>query len=285
MDPDVRQLAARFLDFVYKATRLPMIVCDEGGRIVCAVDRSRIGVEHAGAQRILRGEASEVFVTAEDAARDPTMKEGCNVPITIEGKRVGTFGLAGPLEVAQPVTRISAAMLVSWVDERRRQEALSAAASRVLEGVKHVSARVASVSGEAAEVEGLMVAATSEARTKIERSHQIVRSVGDIAQKSRILSINGSVEASRAGELGRAFAVVAREMLALAQDARGAANGIQTTLGEVEAAVGRLEGAMKRSSALARSQTDALTDVQGVVNELQKAVAELARGSGARASP
>jgi methyl-accepting chemotaxis protein len=43
----------------------------------------------------------------------------------------------------------------------------------------------------------------------------VVRQVNDIAQQSRMLAINASVEATRAGDHGRAFGVIAREMLAL----------------------------------------------------------------------
>src|SRR5690242_14160099 len=203
---------------------MPMIVCDETGTIVQAVVRQRIGTKHAFAERIMNGEGDELYVTAEDVARDPRMKEGCNVAIISEGKRLGTFGLAGPLQVTQPLCRVASAVLVSWLSEQRRQAALQGAARSVLEGVQRVSGRAAEVAAEAAQVSELMVRASAEASAKTARTGEIIRTVQEVAQKSRILSINGSVEASRAGDQGRAFGVVAREMLVLAEDARAAAN-------------------------------------------------------------
>jgi methyl-accepting chemotaxis protein len=85
------------------------------------------------------------------------------------------------------------------------------------------------------------------------------------------------VEAARAGEHGRGFAVVAREMLELAEGARGAANEIQATLGQAQRSMGALGGAIARTATLAAGQTAALSEVRGVVEGLQRAVADLAR--------
>lgn len=282
MHPDLQALARRFLDFVYRETRLPMIVCDERGLIVQAVDRKRVGTPHAFAQRILGGEADELFVTAEDAARDPRMKEGCNCAITVDGERVGTFGLAGPIELARPLTRIASAVIASWIKEHRQQAALRRAADTVLAGVRDVSGRAEGAAVQSAEVVELMGVASREAAHKAERTDAVVKSVQEIAQKSRILSINGSVEAARAGETGRGFAVVAREMLALAEDARGAANEIQSTLQQVRRAIGQLQDAIGRSATLTEEQTAALVEVRAVAEGLQRAVSEAAR-AGAQA--
>jgi len=74
MDEDHRELAGELLRFVHGVTRQPMIVCDGAGCIVEVVDRKRIVSTHARAQRILRGEVDGVFVTAEEAARNPRMR-------------------------------------------------------------------------------------------------------------------------------------------------------------------------------------------------------------------
>jgi sugar diacid utilization regulator len=278
VDQDLDRLAGRFLEFVHQATRLPMIVCDEKGIIVHAVDRGRIGSPHAFARRIMDGEADELFVTAEDAARDARMKEGCNCVIAIDGERVGTFGLAGPLQLAEPLTRIASAVIVSWVKDRRRQAELERTASQVLAGVRGVTERTAAVGRDAAAAATERAQASADALSKLERSGAMVRAVQEVAQKTRILSINGSVEASRSGEHGRAFAVVAREMLALSEDARTAAQTVQTTLAEVEGALVRMQEANARSEEAARTQSAALEEIRRTMEDLQRAVAALARG-------
>ena len=276
MHQDLQLLARRFLDFVYRETKLPMIVCDEQGTIVQSVDRKRVGTKHAFARRILDGEADELFVTKEDVAEDPRMKEGCNTVIRIDGERAGTFGLAGPVEVARPLTRIATAVLASWVQAQRQQAGLKGAADQVLGGVRRVSERTDGAVAESAEVVQVMTSASHDASARIEKTDAIVRIVHEIAQKSRILAINGSVEAARAGEQGRGFAVVAREMLDLAEDARKAANEIQVTLGDVQKAIAQVDTAIGKSSTLAKSQASALGEVREVVQGLQVAIVALA---------
>jgi sugar diacid utilization regulator len=276
--PELRRVARRFVDFVHAATGLPMMVCDETGTIVECVDRKRVGTSHAFARRILAGEADELFVTAEDVARDPRMKQGCNCVIRLDGKAVGTFGLAGSLEVARPLARIAAEVVVSWAQEEQRRAALAAAADQVVSGVKAISARAEAAVIESRQVSAVMASASEAAATKVERTDAVISTVQEIAQKSRILSINGSVEAARAGEQGRGFAVVAREMLDLAEGARGAAGEVQTTLSDVRRSMTGLQEAISRSAALAEGQSAALAEVRGVVEGLQKSVVELARG-------
>jgi sugar diacid utilization regulator len=274
MDQDLRELASEFLEFVHGVTKQPMIVCDDSGTIVEAVDRKRIGSTHAGAQRIMRHEVDEVFVTPEEAARDPRMKPGASVPIVIDGKRVGTFGLTGPLEVSQPVVRIAAAVLASWIKERRRTEVLNRAASTVFSDVKTVSTRIAALTAQASHVSTGLDAAAAEASSKAADTEEVVRTVQEIARKSRILSINGAVEAARSGDHGLGFAVIAKEMLSLAEGARSAANQIDQTLRQIQAANGHIATCIGESTALTRSQAAAFEEVARVVASLQGAVSE-----------
>ncbi|MDB2407434.1 PAS domain S-box protein [Jannaschia sp.] len=61
---------------------------------------------------------------------------------------------------------------------------------------------------------------------------QIVESIRSIGDQTRILSLNASVEASRAGDAGRGFAVVAEEVRNLAHEATEAAGKIAVLLKE-----------------------------------------------------
>jgi sugar diacid utilization regulator len=102
---DLSAVAERFVTFVNREAGAPVIVCDERGVIAHATVRSRVGgihpgCIHPGSQRILRGETREALVTPEMEAADPRMKTGCNSPIVVGGRTVGTFGVAGELEVA-----------------------------------------------------------------------------------------------------------------------------------------------------------------------------------------
>ncbi len=275
-DQDFSEIADRFLRFVHRETKLPIIICDRTGTIVKAVAKSRIGTPHAGAQRILRGELSEALVTAEEAAANPLVKEGCNIPIEVDGVRVGTFGIAGKLEVAQPVARLAAQVIASWIKESRQRRALDAAAREAFAAVSEVTSRMDTLRERTRRVGESMAAAARSATEQVARTDDVMRTVQELSEQSRMLAINGSVEAVRAGEHGRAFGVLARELVELAEHARTSGGEIQGTLRQVRASIERLTASTAESNGIAAEQGEALSRTAQAVQALQRMVASLA---------
>jgi hypothetical protein len=280
MDQDFSQVAERFLRFVHRVTQLPMIICDDSGTIVKAVVRSRIGTPHAIAGRIVAGEFDEFAVTDEQEAADPRMKAGCNCLIAVDGQRLGSFGIAGPIELTRPLARIAAAVIASGIPEARQRRLLAGTAAQAAGAVSGLRARVAEAAVRGAEVMTRMTEASASATEQVARTDGVVLTVHELSQRSRILSINGSVEATRAGDAGRAFGVVSREMLELAEGARQQSGEIQATLRAVHQAIGTLGGAIQEAGQLARDQLGALEELTGVVETLQQAVTALASAPG-----
>jgi methyl-accepting chemotaxis protein len=57
--------------------------------------------------------------------------------------------------------------------------------------------------------------------------------VNDLADQSHVLAINAAIEANRAGEQGKAFAVVATEIRSLAEQSKAATQQVRTILSEI----------------------------------------------------
>lgn len=109
---------------IYRETRFPVLIYNEEGRIVQATEKSRIGNLHYGAQKIMQGETGEYAVTSEEAARNPGVKEGYSCAIEISGKRIGGFGITGPLSISKPLASVSSRVITSWLRDLRLQEQL-----------------------------------------------------------------------------------------------------------------------------------------------------------------
>jgi methyl-accepting chemotaxis protein len=68
---------------------------------------------------------------------------------------------------------------------------------------------------------------------------QIIAAVNDIAEQTNLLALNAAIEASRAGEHGRGFSVVASEVKGLAEQSKKATAQVRQILSEIQKATTR----------------------------------------------
>jgi methyl-accepting chemotaxis protein len=92
-----------------------------------------------------------------------------------------------------------------------------------------------------------------------------------IAEQTNLLALNAAIEAARAGEQGRGFAVVADEVRALAARTQASTGEIEGMINSVQASADQAVGAMGKSQAL-------VTDTQALAQATGRALEQIADG-------
>ncbi|MDN3637440.1 methyl-accepting chemotaxis protein [Simiduia curdlanivorans] len=127
------------------------------------------------------------------------------------------------------------------------------------------------------------VDATSALITTVQQQASDANSVLDvirgIAEQTNLLALNAAIEAARAGEQGRGFAVVADEVRTLASKTQDSTQHIQQMLGALQNGVTSAVNAMQTASKDALSTVDSARDANQALDAINNAVEKITQMS------
>jgi methyl-accepting chemotaxis protein len=199
---------------------------------------------------------------------------------------------AGAMQQDQEITNTSSAveeLTVSMKQVSNNAEASAEAARRALDAAEQGNRAVTDTLEGMQRIRASVQATAKKIKSLGDRSleiSEIINVINDITEQTNLLALNAAIEAARAGEAGRGFAVVADEVRKLAEHSRSATKDIAALIKAIQAETNEAVVVMEEGTrevevgaGLADQAGKALEAISSVVRQSAELVQEISLAS------
>nr|WP_095151757.1 methyl-accepting chemotaxis protein [Pseudomonas sp. Irchel s3b5] len=177
-------------------------------------------------------------------------------------------------QVATAMNEMAATVQEVARNAEEASEAAVAADQQAREGDKVVGEAIAQIERLAKEV-GHSTEAMGELKRESDKIGSVLDVIKSVAQQTNLLALNAAIEAARAGEAGRGFAVVADEVRSLAQRTQKSTEEIEELIVGLQNGTQQVSTIMDNSRALTDSSVELTRRAGGSLESITRTVSAI----------
>jgi methyl-accepting chemotaxis protein len=205
--------------------------------------------EFGGIRESLRefvGALSEIIISAQRGAREnQDVAKRLDEAFALVAKNIKEEGEIVS-QSSKDAEALKSSLLNSTDDVRRTKEEMSEANER-LDAAREIITETIDQINANSEMDIELASKLTQLSNDAEQVKQVLEVIGDIADQTNLLALNAAIEAARAGEHGRGFAVVADEVRSLAEKTQRSLTEINATISVIVQSIVNVSNEMNKN--------------------------------------
>ncbi len=235
------------------------------------------------------GQMAQALTTAQEALRQTLQGVGHSAESVAQAAQLLATQTEEVAHSAEGTSSQARVVATTSGEVSRNVAAVASGAEQMGASIREIAAsaneavRVAGAAVQRAETTAVTVGELGESSKEI---GEVVKLITSIAEQTNLLALNATIEAARAGEAGKGFAVVASEVKELAQESARAAEDIaarittnQTQTEAAVAAIGAITQIIGEINTFQMTIASAVEEQTATTQEMSRGVSEAALGS------